>query len=437
MRNSSKLLLASILLLGLLGMTAIGSPVYSRLVYFGIIIILYTWLSTTFSLNNIVLSRQARSLRASVGDVFEENYEVSNLSNFSRSFLEVKNESNLQNAAGSRLLTWIGANEKRRYSARSWLTQRGVFRLGPTELISGDPFGFFTNRKTFKAESELLVLPLVIPIEEFARPAGFLPGGNFIERKSLDITAHASSVREYFHGDALKIIHWPTTARKGKLMVKEFDQDPQSEFWIFLDAQQSTHASLPYLAPKYRDNWIFSSRPELQLPPSSIEYGISLAASLAHYFIEKRKAVGLVTEGPLYTVLQAERSERQEGKMLETLAFVMGNGKLPISSIVRIQASQMPLGSCAIIITSTVSDDIFLAIDILQRRKILPIVLLIVSHSFGGRDGSETLAKKIEQRGVLIEKVYNGSNIREILTNFAENISTMENRSWQIPPSKS
>ncbi|MEI6290418.1 MAG: DUF58 domain-containing protein [Chloroflexota bacterium] len=433
MRYFGRLLFALYFIIGLVGMISIGSSIFSRLVYFGIIFVFYNWLSSVFSLNNISLKRQARSLRASVGDVFEENYEISNTSRISKPFIEIINRSSLLNASGSKLLTWIGANEKRRYSARSWLTQRGVFLLGPTELHSGDPFGLFSIRKTIAAETELLVLPMVIPIDDFANPAGFLPGGNSIERKSFEITAHASSIREYFHGDALKIIHWPTTARKGKLMVKEFDQDPQSEFWIFLDAQQSAHASLPYQIPKYRDNWIFSTRPELQLPPATIEYAVSLAASLAHFFISKRKAVGLVTEGSQYTVIPAERSERQEGKILETLAFALGNGKLPLSSIVGLQAAQMQRGSCAILISPAVTNDLLLAIDILQMRKIIPVVLLLAAHSFGGKEGSEAIAKRIEARGVFVERVYNSSNIREILTKFAEKINASENRIWQNP----
>ena len=41
----------------------------------------------------------------------------------------------------------------------------------------------------------------------------------------------------------MRRIHWPTTARRGQLIVKEFEQDPQAEVWIFLDAQQRVAGS--------------------------------------------------------------------------------------------------------------------------------------------------------------------------------------------------
>ena len=39
-------------------------------------------------------------------------------------------------------------------------------------------------------------------------------------RRSQVVAPTASSVREYSYGDSLKRIHWPSTARIGKLMVK-------------------------------------------------------------------------------------------------------------------------------------------------------------------------------------------------------------------------
>jgi uncharacterized protein (DUF58 family) len=262
-----------------------------------------------------------------------------------------------------------------------------------------------------------------------------LPGGKAIQRKSYDVTPHASGVREYVHGDALKRIHWPTTARRGKLMVKEFEQDPQSELWIFLDAQKFVQAELPYETPRQRDNWIFTRRPEIHMPPSTLEYGISIAASLSHYFVERRRAVGFVTDGPVYTVIPAERSERQESKVLETLAFVTGEGRLPLASLVDLQSPQMPLGSSAVLITPSVHNDVILAVEMLQRRNLRPIILLLMAQSFGGGGGSEELAVRLEQRGIPVCKIYNNAVLDQVLAGFAALHRQQENRSWLAHPS--
>ena len=435
MRNTGWILFLILSFIGVLGMTTTGVVLYVRLFYMGALLLATSWLWTRISLRKLRILRYARSLRASVGDVFEESFELVNPDYLPRLFIEVRNETSLPSAAGSRLLTWIRGKENRTYQARTWLTQRGAFPLGPTTLRSGDPFGFFASKQTFPAIESLLVLPLIVPITDFPSPAGLLPGGKAIQRKSYEVTPHASGVREYVHGDPLKRIHWASTARRGKLMVKEFEQDPQSELWIFLDAQRIVQAELQYEMPKMRDNWIFTRRPEIHLPPSTLEYGVTLAASLAHYFIEQRRAVGFVTDGPVYTVIPAERSERQESKILETLAFVTGEGTLPLASLVDLQSPQMPLGSSALLITPSVDDDVVLAVELLQRRNLRPLILLLMAQTFGGWAGSEDLAEKLEQRGIQVCKVYNNSKLDQVLAGFAAQHRQQENRSWYAHPS--
>jgi uncharacterized protein (DUF58 family) len=430
MRITGWILFFILFLIGLLGMVTTGAALYVHLVYFGGLLLVATWIWAKISLRSLRVERHARSLRASVGDVFEESFEVYNPSRIPRLFIEVKNETTLPSAGGSRLITWVGGRERRTYLARTWLIRRGAYLLGPTTLVSGDPFGFFMVKRSFLYEASLLVLPLIIPVSDFPSLTGILPGGKAIQRKSYDVTPHASGVREFIHGDALKRIHWPSTARRGKLMVKEFEQDPQSELWIFVDAQRIVQAEMKFDAPKPRDSWVFSRRPEIHLPPSTLEYSISLAASLAHYFIVQRRAVGFITAGPVYTVIPAERSERQESKVLETLAFVTGEGKLPLSSLVDLQAPQMPLGSSAVLITPSIRDDVVMAVELLQRRNLRPIILLLMANSFGGSSGSDELALKLEHRGVPVCKVYNNANLAEVLAGFAALHSQQENRSW-------
>lgn len=423
------------LAVGGIGMAATGSLLYIRLVYMSVLVLAAAGIWAMISLRGVRVARRARSLRASVGDIFEETIEVSNASRLPRLFLEVENESTLPQAAGSRLVTMIGSRENRTYLARTWLTSRGAFPLGPTTLRSGDPFGFFSARKTFPATDSLLVLPLILPLANFPSPPGMLPGGKAIRRKAYEVTPHAAGVREYVTGDPLKRIHWPSTARRGKLMVKEFEQDPQAELWIFLDAQLGIQVEQKSEAEQVWNDWMFIRRPKIKLAASTIEYGACIAASLAHYFIEQRRAVGLVTNGPVYTVIPAERSERQESKVLETLAFVSGEGELSLASLVDLQSPQMPFGSSAVLITPSSREDVLLAVELLQRRNLRPLVLLLMAESFGGRPGSEALAEKLEARGVAVCKIYKDADLAETLQAFANLHKGLENRTWQAIPS--
>lgn len=433
MRNIGRVIIALFIFGGLFGSLVSGADFYSHLLYFGLILLIVSWLWVAIIARSLRLTREAEFWRASVGDIFKEQYEVKNASRLPALWVEVYNEMPLPTAAGSRLLTRLRPREKQAYVARTWLTRRGGFPLGPTVLVASDPLGLFRIKKKYPAEKSLIVLPMVFPIVSFLSPPGLLPGGQVIRKKSFDITPHASGVREYAPGDAMKRIHWPTSARRGQLMVKEFELDPQAEVWLFLDAQQKAQSMKNYEAPEIPlENLLFSRKPKLTLPPSTLEYGISIAASLAHYFIAQKRAVGFITDDRTYTMITAERSERQENKILETLAFLEGRGSLSIAAMVSAQTRQMPQGSSAILITPTVSPDVILAVDELQRRNLRPVVVLLMADTFDGQRGSEKLASQLREQRAPVCPVYCDADLGQTLSAFSTN-NFSQDMTWQRP----
>jgi uncharacterized protein (DUF58 family) len=432
MRNVGRILFAILFVVGAIGVAVTGTQMYTRLLVSSTILVVIAWFWARTSLNGLKITRNARSLKASVGDFLEENFEIVNTSRLPHLWIEVYNETQLPAATGSRVLTLLNGRQRRFYLSRSWITNRGAFKLGPTVLKSGDPFGLFRSQKIFTSADSLIVLPMIVDITSFPSPPGLLPGGKAIRRKSMDVTPHASGIREYAVGDPLKSIHWASTARRGTLMVKEFEQDPQAEIWLFLDTQSGSHSELPY-----KDNYqmpegsLFNRKPQFALPPSSLEYGVTIAASLAHYFISQRRAVGFVSQGHTLTVISAERSERQESKILETLAFITDNGKLSIAGAVAAQARFLPLGSSVILLTSSTRPDALLAVDELQRRNLRPLVVLLMADSFGGFRGGEKLANSLLERSIPVCQICCGDDLAKVLHEFASMYISPDARPWQ------
>ena len=424
-----------ILLVGAVGTAVNGGTLYIRLLYLGGLLLLLAWLLTIFSLRGVKLERQARSQRGSVGDIFEEHFEVTNASRLPKLWLEVANGSNIPNATGSRILTFLRAKQKRIYTARTWLTSRGGFLLGPTTVTSGDPFGIFRVSKVFPAKSSLVVLPLLFQVNEFLSPPGLLPGGKAIRRKSIDVTPHASGVREYIPGDPMKRIHWPTSIRRDQLMVKEFEQDPQSEVWLFLDTHKGVHFSRPQQETESYpiDDLLLLRRRQVRLQPSSLEYAVSITASLARYFIAQRRAVGFVTASYRnYKVISAERSERQEAKILEELAFLQAESSYTLPGLVTAQMGQLPQGSSAILVTPMIWSELLIAVDSLQRRNLRPVVVLLMAESFGSRTSNEDLAQSLVERNVPLCRVYCEADLSETLSAFSAN-TFAKDMSWRQP----
>lgn len=432
--RAGRILVALLLGIGIVGVIATGAKTYSRFLYVGILLGAGSWLWTQWVVSGLRLQRNSRVQRANVGDIFEEHFELLNGSRVLAPWIEILNQTAIPFASGSRLLTLVAGRQKRTYLARTWLTRRGGFSLGPTRISTGDPFGLFRSSRVFAHTQTLVVLPMLFEIKSFLFPPGLLPGGQVIRRKSSDITPHAAGVREYVHGDAMKRIHWPSSIRRDHLMVKEFEQDPQAEIWLYLDSQKNVHLEKQHQYDEVSvESTLFGRRPKFQLPPSTLEYSISITASLAHYFIAQRRAVGYVSAGQAYTVHPAERSDRQEAKILETLAFVEANGDLSIAALVAAQASQLPQGSSAILITPTVRPDLLLAVDDLQRRYLRPVVVLLDTETFGGKQGTDKLALSLRERRVPVCLIACNADLAQALSTLPSNITSQDMRTWQSP----
>lgn len=430
--RAGRILLALLFAIGVIGVITTGAAVYSRFIYLSLLMSIGGWIWTRWTVSGLRLLRNSRVLRANVGDIFEEHFEVVNGSRVLAPWIEIINQSAIPFASGSRLLTMLMGRQKRTYLARTWLTRRGAFSLGPTRISAGDPFGLFRASKDFAADQKLIVLPLLFEIQSFLFPPGLLPGGQVIRRKSSEITPHAAGVREYVHGDAMKRIHWPTSIRRDQLMVKEFEQDPQAEVWLYLDSQQTVNFEKPHQFDDMPiESLLFGRRPKFHLPPSTLEYSISITASLAHYFIAQRRAVGFASAGQTFTVHHAERSERQEGKILETLAFVEANGELSIAALVAAQASQLPQGSSAILITPTVRSELLQAVDDLQRRYLRPMVVLLDAGTFGGPDGTDKILISLRERRVPVCIIACDANLAQALSEFSSDLTSQDVRKWK------
>lgn len=381
-----------LLLLSLLAGVVSGERIYFRLAYIWAILLGVSWIWSWQILKGIMMERKARATRAQVGHIFEEKIELDNLGRLPRLWLAVNDRSSLPDSAGSRLLPLIEPHRGRTYLSRTRLLQRGVFPLGPTLLESGDPFGLFPVERVLSAKESLLVYPLLFDVYDFPNPAGILPGGEALRRRTPQVTPNAAGIREYEPGDPLNRIHWLSTARRNRLMTKEFELDPQAEVWIFLDASETGQAALPHTWPRKTKEDLWKHKFEYSLPPSTEEYSVSVAASIARYYLGLGRSLGFVTSGQMLTMIPPDRGGRQLGKILESLALLRAEGTLPIWGLVDIQAQHLARGSTIVLITHSVEKEVVLATDLIARRGLRPIVVLIDAGSFNGPEGTDEIA---------------------------------------------
>lgn len=393
-----------------------GESIYFRLAYIWAVVLIVSWLWSWQILRGVVLVRKPRATRAQVGHILEEKIELDNTGRLPRLWLAVSDRSSLPDSAGSRLFPLVEPRRGRTYLSRTRLLQRGVYPLGPTSLESGDPFGLFPVERVYPPGESLLVYPLLVDIFDFPNPAGILPGGEALRRRTPQVTPNAAGIREYAPGDSLNRIHWVSTARRNRLMTKEFELDPQAEIWIFLDASETGQASLPFTWPKRSKEDLWKHKFEFTLPPSSEEYEVSCAASIARYFLRQGRSVGFVSSGQTLAMIPPDRGGRQLGKILESLALLRAEGTLPIWGLIDIQAQHLVRGSTVILITHSVEQEVVIATDFLARRGLRPVVVLIDAASFNGPAGSDELAIAIKSMRVPIRVIRRDDDLSNALS---------------------
>jgi uncharacterized protein (DUF58 family) len=122
--------------------------------------------------------------------------------------------------------------------------RRGHLHLRGVEFAVTDPFGFCRSYSRWSAPQTVLILPkrYLLPPIHLGGASEYHPGGVSLA-SSVGESEEFMSVREYRRGDPLRHIHWKSTSKTGKLIVKEF----QNEFFVrqalvldtFLDAPNS------------------------------------------------------------------------------------------------------------------------------------------------------------------------------------------------------
>ncbi|MGL4744159.1 MAG: DUF58 domain-containing protein [Dermatophilaceae bacterium] len=118
---------------------------------------------------------------------------------------------------------------------------RGVYRVGPLSMRVRDPFGLAQRAARATSDTELVVLPRVVPLPA-GRLRGLGPGGSGGIPHLVSMNGDDDqTIREYRDGDDLRRIHWPASARTGDLMVRQEDQPAKHRAVVLLDTRSSAH----------------------------------------------------------------------------------------------------------------------------------------------------------------------------------------------------
>lgn len=207
---------------------------------------------------------------------------------------------------------------------RVWLPRRGRYRCGPLRVSTSFPLGLVRGQMVLPQSDDLLILPRMGRMQ-----AGWTqlivaePAGQQWRKPQRGISdGDYYGLRPWQSGDALRWIHWRTTAKLARPMVRQYERRANTEAVLLLD---------PFLPPQ----------PALE-DQARLELAISLVATaLADLAARGQARLCLVVAGAPPQVWRAAGSPLGCHELLAQLATLAG-GDMPLSPALDLAAEALP-----------------------------------------------------------------------------------------------
>ena len=322
------------------------------------------WAWPRLAIRGVTVTRRVDPGTLTVGEVFEEVFEVKRKGWVPAPWVEVRDLSQIPDYQPGRVIS-LG-HELVRWKARGVYRRRGWMALGPTALRVREPFGLFEREMKLSQRTSILVYPRVRPIPDILAPSSQQVGTSTAFGAWADYPPETGGVRDYATGDSFGRIHWPLSHRHQRLMSKTFEQPLTTDLWILLDLDRGVH---------------FGDGEE-----STVEYAVSLAASMASQVHSRGRQVGLIANDSKGTVLEPHRAVRQDRLILDYLAVCQPDGRTSLTqTLAWDRIRRLPRRAIAVITPSADPEWVHLLQAVRGRRSSL-IVFYIDGASFGGPD---------------------------------------------------
>ena len=241
---------------------------------------------------------------------------------------------------------------------------RGRFAVQHARLVIGDHLGLESISLTVDpAGAAVLVYPRLVELQTLFSDAGRFGGAGrrLLLRRPAGFDFH--SVREHTQGESLRRVHWPTTARRGQLMVKELEDTPRDAVVVLLDCDPAGASG------RFQD--------------SSFDAAVRAAGSVLKVYAGRGRKTALVTTGDGVVVQVSSLAENFQS-VLGVLAAAEPNAHSTLARwLVHEQTRTAQAGELVVVTASLqpVAVDVLLAI---ASRRLLSIVW-VDAPSFAGR----------------------------------------------------
>jgi uncharacterized protein (DUF58 family) len=263
-----------------------------------------------------------------------------------------------------------GAERKGEVETNLTFPRRGIYEIGPAEIVTADPFGMLRFARRFGEREEVVAYPEVHEI------SGSLVGGQGDEptgRSSLVRRGDEfAGLREYRHGDDLRYVSWKSLARTGELYVKDFASQAPRRYTVALDLR----------------------RRGIRSPEREVEDAVSAAASSAASLREMGLPFRLVCNDRALTSTEFGSGERAFREVMRLLATVAADGDEALSEV--LISERRRLGEGVVIVSRTREEELAGCAGRLRAAGLSVVVVAVAYHTYLRSGGVRSLDRERE-----------------------------------------
>lgn len=273
---------------------------------------------------------------------------------------------------------------------------RGAHALGPLDVTLTDPLGLERVQTSLDDGLVVLIRPRVPTLRSVFSSQGARESGaaRSAFRRPSGFEIHA--IRDYTPGEPLRAVHWPSTARRGSLMVKELDDAPRDELVIVLDQDADGTAGSA-------DN-------------SSFDAAVRAVGALALAHALWGRRVMIVGSSPAFDPVRVSSGGHDWDVALDALAGVMPVVGARAAGILRAAAGPLTHAREIIVVTGRPELAVEPLIDLRGRGRSVALVA-VAAETFAGRarDRAQPALLRAASQGISVAVVSADTPIEDAL----------------------
>lgn len=263
---------------------------------------------------------------------------------------------------------------------------RGCHRLEPLEVVLTDPLGLARIDEQVGEAASILIRPRIPVLTSVFSAHGAREAGAARSRARRPTGFEIHAVRDYAPGEPLRAVHWPSTARRGRLMVKELDDAPRDDLAIVLDQDAEGVAG-----------------PAGQ---SSFDAAVRAAGALALAQVLWNRRVVLVGTAPGTEDVRIRSAGHDWEVALDALATVEPVGGARVDRVLRSPSAALTRAREIVVVTGRPERAVEPLLELRRGGRSVSLVI-VASETFAGRPrvAQQPAALRAAAHGVLVAYV--------------------------------